>query len=319
MKKKIILVSGDPNSINSELIYKSLKKLNTSNKKKIYLITNFNLIEKQLKKLNYKMKFEVVKDIHEQTNGKKIKIINIDLKFKDPFNLPKDVSSKFVQKSLNLAHKLAMTKNVIGLINCPINKNLLNAGKTGVTEYLASKCNIKNNSEVMLIKNKKMSVSPITTHVDIKEVSKKISKTKIVKKVLTINKWFKTIYKKKPSIGILGLNPHNAEFRKKSEEKKIIIPAISYLERMGIDVKGPLVSDTIFMQEYKNYDVIVGMFHDQVLTPFKALFKFDAINITLGLKYLRASPDHGIAVNLIGKNKANPKSLIKCIEFMNKS
>jgi 4-hydroxy-L-threonine phosphate dehydrogenase PdxA len=319
MKKKIILVSGDPNSINSELIYKSLKKLNTSNKKKIYLITNFNLIEKQLKKLNYKMKFEVVKDIHEQTNGKKIKIINIDLKFKDPFNLPKDVSSKFVQKSLNLAHKLAMTKNVIGLINCPINKNLLNAGKTGVTEYLASKCNIKNNSEVMLIKNKKMSVSPITTHVDIKEVSKKISKTKIVKKVLTINKWFKTIYKKKPSIGILGLNPHNAEFRKKSEEKKIIIPAISYLKRMGIDVKGPLVSDTIFMQEYKNYDVIVGMFHDQVLTPFKALFKFDAINITLGLKYLRASPDHGIAVNLIGKNKANPKSLIKCIEFMNKS
>ena len=79
------------------------------------------------------------------------------------------------------------------------------------------------------------------------------------------------------------------------------------------------ISDTIFMQEYKNYDVIVGMFHDQVLTPFKALFKFDAINITLGLKYLRASPDHGIAVNLIGKNKANPKSLIKCIEFMNKS
>ena len=88
---------------------------------------------------------------------------------------------------------------------------------------------------------------------------------------------------------------------------------------MGINVKGPLVSDTIFMQEYKDYDVLVGMFHDQVLAPFKALFKFDAINITLGLNYLRASPDHGIAVNLIGKNKANPKSLIKCIEYMNKS
>jgi 4-hydroxy-L-threonine phosphate dehydrogenase PdxA len=319
MKKKIILVSGDPNSINSELIYKSLKKLNSSVKNKIYLITNFNLIEKQLNKLNYKMKFEVVKNIQEQTNSGKIKVINIDLKFKNPFNIPRTLSSRFVQRSLSLAHELAMEKNVIGLINCPINKNLLNAGKTGVTEYLASKCGIKNNSEVMLIKNKKLSVSPITTHIDIKEVSKRINKTKIVKKVLTINKWFKNIYKKNPNIGVLGLNPHNAEFRNKSEEKKIIIPAILQLKHMGINVKGPLVSDTIFMQEYKDYDVLVGMFHDQVLAPFKALFKFDAINITLGLNYLRASPDHGIAVNLIGKNKANPKSLIKCIEYMNKS
>ncbi len=319
MKKKIILVSGDPNSINSELIYKSLKKINSSVKKKIYLVTNYNLIEKQLKKLNYKIKFEVVKNIQEQSNSDKIKVINIDLKFKNPFNLPRKVSSKFVQKSLNLAHKLAMDKNVIGLINCPINKNLLDAGKIGVTEYLASKCSINNNSEVMLIQNKKLSVSPITTHVDIKEVSKGINKTKIIKKVLTINKWFKSNYKKNPIIGVLGLNPHNAEFRKKSEEKKIIIPAILQLKRKGINIKGPLVSDTIFMEEYKNYDVIVGMFHDQVLAPFKALFKFDAINVTLGLTYLRASPDHGTAVNLIGKNKANAKSLIKCIEFMNKS
>ena len=74
----------------------------------------------------------------------------------------------------------------------------------------------------------------------------------------------------------------------------------------------------MFIEDFKKYDVIVGMYHDQVLTPFKTIFKFDAINITLGLKYLRVSPDHGVAKKLILKNKANPKSLIECINFINK-
>ena len=83
-------------------------------------------------------------------------------------------------------------------------------------------------------------------------------------------------------------------------------------------LKGPIVSDTVFIDEYKKYDVIVGIYHDQVLSPFKTIFKFNAINITLGLKYLRLSPDHGTAKNLIGKNKANFLSLYNCIKFINK-
>ena len=126
-------------------------------------------------------------------------------------------------------------------------------------------------------------------------------------------------FKRKPKIGILGLNPHNAEMRKNSEEKKIIIPAISKLRKLGFLIKGPLVADTVFIKDFKNYDILIGMYHDQVLTPFKTIFTFDAINITLGLKYLRVSPDHGVAKNLILKNKANPLSLIKCIEFVNKA
>ena len=76
------------------------------------------------------------------------------------------------------------------------------------------------------------------------------------------------------------------------------------------------MADSIFIEEYKKYDVIVGMYHDQVLTPFKTLFKFNAVNITLGLKYLRISPDHGIGASIVGKNKANPFSLIKCFNFI---
>ena len=87
---------------------------------------------------------------------------------------------------------------------------------------------------------------------------------------------------------------------------------------MNIKVYGPYVSDTIFLKEYKSFDVIVGMYHDQVLAPFKSLFKFDAINLTLGLNYLRVSPDHGVALELIGKNKANYSSLLECVKFVDK-
>ena len=275
MKKKIILISGDPNSINSEIIFKSWKKLSVSTKKKIYLISNYDLIKKQFKKLNYSIKIEKVRDINEDIQSSNLKIINIDLKFKNPFNVSKSKASRFVIESLNLAHKFAFDKSVLGLVNCAIDKKLLNKNKIGVTEYLASKCQIKDHSEVMLIKNKKLSVCPVTTHLNIREISGSINKVKIINKTKTINSWYIKRLKMKPKIGILGLNPHNAELRKESEEKKIIIPVIKKLKKMGIRVKGPLVSDTVFISEYKNYDIIVGMFHDQVLAPFKALFKFD--------------------------------------------
>ena len=115
------------------------------------------------------------------------------------------------------------------------------------------------------------------------------------------------------------MNPHNAELRKNSEEKRIIIPTIKKLEKSGINIKGPFVADTFFMDSFKKFDLLIGMYHDQVLTPFKSIYKFDAINITIGLKYIRTSPDHGTAKTMIGKNKANPNSLIKCIDFINKS
>jgi len=282
--KKIILVAGDPNSINSEVIFKCWKKIDNSVKSKIYLIANYKLILKQFKKLKYSIKIIKVKNIHESDKNNKLKIIDIDLKFKNPFNVTSGVASKYIRKSLSFAHKLAVENSNSGIINCAINKKLLSKNNIGVTEFLAKKCNVKNNSEVMLIANEELSVSPITTHINIKQVSSKIKSVSIINKAKTIDLWFKKKFKRKPKIAILGLNPHNGEFKKKSEEIKTIIPSIMKLKKLGLKVKGPLVSDTVFINDYKSYDVIIGMFHDQVLTPFKALFKFNAINITLGLK-----------------------------------
>ena len=319
MKYKIIVVAGDPNSINSEIIYKTWKKLNQITKKKIYLIANYNLISQQFRKLKFKVKLIKTNDLSNNSNLDSLKIIDVPLKFNNSFNVSKKESSKYVFKSLDLAHKLSLNKKIAGFINCPINKKLISKnGKIGITEYLASKCKIKDSSEVMLIHNKKLSVVPITTHLDIKDVSKKISTKIIEKKINTLNKYYKKIFKKKPKIGILGLNPHNAELRKNSEEIKIINPAIRKLKQNGINISNLLVADTIFINNYKNFDVIAGMYHDQVLSPFKTLFKFDAINITLGLSYTRLSPDHGPAYDLIGKNKSNFLSLYRCIKFFNK-
>ena len=318
MSKKIIIISGDPNSVNSEIIYKVWKKLNKNLKKKIYLISNYNLIRKQFVKLKYKTNIIKVKNFRENSNDLRLKIIDLDLKFKNPFKVPKESASKFVFNSLNFAHKIALEQNILGIINCPLNKSLLNRKNIGVTEFLASKCKIKKNSEVMLIGNKNFFVCPITTHIDLKDVSKKLNKKLIINKIKTINLWFLRKFKKKPKIAVMGLNPHNAELRKNSEEKKIIIPSILKLKKLKININGPFVADTFFMNDYKKFDVTIGMYHDQVLTPCKSLTKFNAINITLGLKYLRVSPDHGVAFNLIGKNKANMTSLMNCIFFVNK-
>jgi len=170
----------------------------------------------------------------------------------------------------------------------------------------------------MLIYNKKLSVSPLTTHIPLGQVSKKINKLNIIKKVKIINNFYKKIFYKNPSIAVLGLNPHNFSPTKKSEEREIISPAIKTIKKSKIKITGPISPDTSFML-FKKYklDVILGMYHDQVLSPFKALFEYNAINITLGLPYIRISPDHGVAENIIGKNIATPRSLIESIKFFN--
>ena len=187
----------------------------------------------------------------------------------------------------------------------------------GVTEFLSKKTGVKDN-EVMLIYNKKLSVSPLTTHIPLGQVSKKINKLNIIKKVKIINNFYKKTFYKNPNIAVLGLNPHNFSPTKKSEEREIISPAIKTIKKSKIKIIGPISPDTSFML-FKKYklDVILGMYHDQVLSPFKALFKYNAINITLGLPYIRISPDHGVAENIIGENIANPKSLIESIKFFN--
>jgi len=319
MKKKILVIAGDPNSINSEIIAKVWKKIAKSIKTKIYLIGNFDLIESQLKKIKLSIPLKKVNKLQDDSSTKVLKIVDVPLNFSQPFKIKLKDSRTYLKRCIDIGHKLAKIKGVSGLINCPITKELLHKSKpTGLTELLSKKNKVSKNSEVMFIYGKKFSVVPITTHISIKNISKSLNKNLIITKIKTLNKFFKKLFKRYPKIGVLGLNPHNGEFVKNSEEIKVIIPSLKFLKKRGFKIEGPLSADTLFINDYKKYDVVVGMYHDQVLTPIKSLFHFNAINITLGLNYIRVSPDHGPARNLIGKNKASYYSLLRCVEFINK-
>ena len=170
----------------------------------------------------------------------------------------------------------------------------------------------------MLIYNKKISVSPITTHIPVKTISSSINKKKIIYQAMAINKFYRKNLKKNIKLAITGLNPHSYSSDKGSEEEKIIIPAIKALKKKKLNVHGPFSADSFFTKEnIRKFDVIIGMYHDQILTPIKSLYGFKSINITIGLPIIRISPDHGVGEDKMGKNIANPTSLIESVKFFN--
>ena len=187
----------------------------------------------------------------------------------------------------------------------------------GMTEYISKKFFIKDSC--MLIFNKKLSVCPVTTHLPIKQVAEKITKKSIIQKVKLINNFYKTKLGFTPKIAILGLNPHCESIDKFNEDERILKPLIKKNNRK-YNISGPYSADTIFIKSIrKKFDVIIGMYHDQVLGPIKTLYEYDPINITLGLPFIRISPDHGPNVKMLGKNISNPSSLIQAIKFLDKN
>tara|TARA_X000001036_G_C20683998_1_gene806907 strand:+ start:792 stop:1748 length:957 start_codon:yes stop_codon:yes gene_type:complete len=312
--KKIGLILGEPNSINSEILYKSWKKLKKVNKNKLLVIGSYSLLKAQFKRLSYRINLNLITDLEKKLDPKKINLIDVNLKFKDCFNIDKKEAKKYILKSLRLAYTLIKKSKISSFVNCSIDKKVFNKN-IGVTEFISEISN-KKNKGIMMIYNEKFSVVPLTNHMNIKNISKILSKKFIKDKIERLNLSYKSILKKKPKIAVLGLNPHLNELRNNSEEKKEIIPAIKELKRKKLNIYGPYSVDELFLNKPNKYDVIVGMYHDQVLGPFKALFGFNAINITLGLDFLRISPDHGTAKGIILKNKANSKSLQKAINFL---
>ncbi len=314
--KSILIVAGEPNSIFFEIFFKSIK--NKNYRDPLILICCKKNLKFQMKKFNFKKNLRLLKivDLRKtKLDNKKINVINVNLLKNKNEKINTKLSNKYIAESFKIAFRLIKDGNAYKLINGPINKNkFLNKKFLGITEYIASK--FKEKKFAMLIYNKKMSVCPLTTHLPLKLVSKKITKKIIYEKILLINNFFKNNFNFKPKIGVTGLNPHCESILKYNEDEKIVSRAIkSYKKKFN--VKGPFPADTLFLKDnIKNFNVILGMYHDQVLTPAKTLFGYDAINITIGLPFLRVSPDHGPNEKMVGKNKSNPMSLIKALNFL---
>ena len=318
--KPIIIVAGEPNSIFLEIYFKAI--VSKKYKSPLILIVSKKLLVLQMKHLKFKKKIKLIdpKNLNNiDLNNKSINIIDVEYYPKKAFEKISNKSNIYIQNSFEIAFKILKNGNTKKLINGPISKkNFLGNKYLGVTEYISEKFLIK--KQAMLIFNQKLSVCPLTTHVPLRSVAKKVNKKNIIEKTQLIRSFYKKFFNINPKIAVLGLNPHCESVNKINEDEKIIYPAIKTLKKKNYNISGPYPADTLFTKKNReNFDVVLGMYHDQVLTPIKTIFEYDAINITLGLPFIRISPDHGPNEKMLGKNKSNPKSLIQAINFLDKN
>ena len=314
--KPIILIAGEPNSIFFEILFKVFKTKRF--KSPLVLIASYKILSLQMKKLNFKkkIKFLSLKEINNyKLNNNLINLINVDYNQKKAFEKISNKSNNYIKRCFEIAIILIKSDFTNKIINGPISKkNFLKKKFLGITEFFAKRFKKKT---AMLIYNKDLSVCPTTTHLPLKKVAKTINKRLITEKVLLIDYFYRTYIGYKPKIGVTGLNPHCESISKFNEDEKIIKPVIKNLNKKKFKISGPYAADTIFLKKNRRkFDVILGMYHDQVLTPIKTLYEYDAINITLGLPFLRISPDHGPNEKMIGKNLSSPLSLYNAISFL---
>jgi 4-phospho-D-threonate 3-dehydrogenase / 4-phospho-D-erythronate 3-dehydrogenase len=235
-------------------------------------------------------------------------------------------SGKFAYVSLDRAVQDLNAGLIDALVTAPINKHAMQlAGfpHTGHTEFLTAKANVQ--ESLMLMVNDQLRVALATNHIPISEISKKLNKEVILRKLILLNQSLKMDFGiQKPKIALLGLNPHAGdEGSIGKEEQLFIIPAIQEAKSKGIFAVGPYPADGFFGSgTYQHFDAVLAMYHDQGLVGFKSLSFESGVNFTAGLPFVRTSPDHGTAYNITGQNKASADSfreaLFMAIEIVKK-
>lgn len=292
--KNILIILIDEQSISEKIIIKSLKELYKI-KKKITIIGDKNIFFNLYKKISLLKK-------------KKIFFHHCKKKYHN---------SKYTNLITEIAIRYLKSKKACAVINMPINKKKYLTSKfQGYTEFFSFKTKTYG-KEVMLLYNDFLSVSPLTTHLSLKNIHKHITEKKIENNIKFINQFYKKIVKKKINILVTGYNPHCGVDFKNNKEDKMIKKIIYKNKKKYKNLNGPYSADTVFNDIKKN-NVVIGMYHDQVLGPFKALFKYKAANITIGAKYFRLSPDHGTGQYLNSNKKINTESFLYCVKFCDK-
>ena len=250
-----------------------------------------------------------------------INIIPIKVCQKPVLGKPSVTNAIFIKESIIKCVNIQMTSIASAIVTNPINKKIMyesGFNYSGHTEFLAS-LSVKRKKPVMMLVGRKLKTIPLTIHVPLNKVSQLISKELIIDTINIAKEHLISYFGiSKPRIIITGLNPHAGENGDiGTEEEKIILPAIKeVLNDKTYYLSGPISADTAFsLHKRKEYDVAICMYHDQALIPIKTLDFFSGVNVTLGLDFIRTSPDHGTGFDIAGKNKANPKSLISAINL----
>ena len=300
MKKKFVFL-GDLDSINLELIHNSHNYL--KNKVKYILLGNIKDASKYLSKINSNLE---INEIYNPLNFENYKKNNLN--FFNIENIHKEKHQTLLNQ-LSIVNHLSNSSQ-IDLVTLPINKSVFKKKIefTGMTEYLGK---INKRNTIMLMHGEKFSVIPLTTHINLKDVSKHLNKKYLNLKLTLINKQIqRRIYELNfKSIKFLCYNPHCSEENTIGNEDRKISEIIKKFK----NIYGPLSADSAF-NNIQNNLLFISMYHDQALIPFKILNK-KGINLTLGLNYRRLSPAHGTAKDIKYKNISNSSSYIACMDF----
>lgn len=313
MNKLIAITIGDIKGIGIDILVDCWKKNKIKN---FILFSDIKIINKYLKSKNLTKKTNLI-DLNKK---------NLNFRF-NKINIYSYNSKSFednTYKSLKYAYELCKTNICIGIITLPLRKDLIkrkiNKNFIGHTEFF-QKIDKKKYSN-MILYHDRIIVSPLTTHIKLKNISKVVSNKEFLhNQLLNLNNTLKNdfnIYN--PKIQISGLNPHAGENGELgNEEKKFIEPIIDKLKKNGLHISGPFSADSMLIKNnLKKYDCFVFIYHDQALIPFKYISQFSGVNYTGNLDIIRTSPDHGTAYNLINKKNISNRSFINCFKLINK-
>ena len=312
---------GDPCGIGPEIILKSLKSPAVRKSANYVIIGNKNVFDQAARTLKIPLKYRIISHIAEIENSNPpVSLLSINdfksnlMKQKKPTAEGGELSVQCVIRGINLA----MSGHIDALVTAPICKEAIHLGGYGYpghTEMLKIFSGV--DQVVMLMVGGKLKVAFATTHIAIKDVPQSITPEGILGTIIICNEGLKKYFGlKRPRIAVCGLNPHAGEERIfGGEERKVIIPAIEKARKKGICCEGPVSADTVFYKALNGaYDVVVAIYHDQGAIPLKLHAFETGVNITLGIPFVRTSPDHGTAYDIAGKGIADPRSMMEAIK-----
>ncbi|PIF05928.1 MAG: 4-hydroxythreonine-4-phosphate dehydrogenase PdxA [Draconibacterium sp.] len=310
---KVGITHGDINGIGYEVILKTLldPRILEMCTPVIYGSPKIAAYYRKVLNIN-NMSFNHVRSASE-SQGKRINVVNcIDDNTRVELGKSTKEAGESAFNALDIACNELQDGMIDVLVTAPINKDNIQSGHfsfPGHTEYLAERFQARDHLMLMLSETMKMGVA--TTHVPLSQVASHITKDTIVSKLRLINSSLLEDFSiNKPRIAVFGLNPHAGDNGLLgSEEKEIIIPAIEQAKNEGIIALGPYPADGFFGgEDYRKFDAILAMYHDQGLVPFKLASFERGVNYTAGLPVIRTSPAHGTAYSIAGEDKASPES-----------
>ncbi len=319
----ILITAGDPASISTEITIKAVEARKINKNINLVVITDPTLVQDYKELIKSDIKINEIKDIAKFSDYKDnyLNIIPLKLNNRVQYGKPDIKNFSFTKFSIIKTLEIHNSSIASAIVTNPINKSIMYKSGfnfEGHTDFLGSLSSKKKKPVMMLVTNG-LKTLPITIHVPLKKVTKLITKELIHTKIKVAVDDLKTLFDiKKPSIIVTGLNPHAGENGDLGdEEMRIIKPAIDDLKKLAnISITGPVSADIAFSPDKRcHYDLAVCMYHDQALIPIKTLDFYNGVNVTLGLDFIRTSPDHGTGFDIAGKNLANPQSLISAINL----